>query len=110
MVMSYLKGDVGKLGSGLGHSRLMLAAVDCVWCAVVGNPMVEDMFLESEGALILLDLLRVRMHAYSGLACCEYVHVTMQACPSNMQSLILGVLVDLCENPKVSTYIQWNLR
>ena len=59
MVISYLKGDVSKLGSGLGHSRLLLSAVDCVWSAVVGNAMVEDIFLESEGALILLDLLKV---------------------------------------------------
>ena len=59
LVMNYLRGDVGRLGSGLGHSRLLLAAVDCVWCAVVGNPVVEDIFLESEGAVTLLDLLRV---------------------------------------------------
>lgn len=60
VLVSYLKRDTGKFASGLGHNRLLLAAVDCVWCTVVGNPMVEDIFLESEGALVLLDLLKVR--------------------------------------------------
>ena len=60
VLVSYLRRDVGKFGSGLGHNRLLLAAVDCVWCTVVSNPMVEDIFLESEGALVLLDVLKVR--------------------------------------------------
>lgn len=59
VVVSYLKGDTGKFESGLGHSRLFLAATDCVWCTVVGNPVVEDIFLENAGVFILLDLLKV---------------------------------------------------
>lgn len=59
LVVDYLKRDIDKFGSGLGHHRLLLAAVDCVWCTVVGNAIVEDMFLENEGVLVLLDVLRV---------------------------------------------------
>ncbi len=60
-MINYLKRDIGNFGSGLGHHRLLLAATDCVWCAVVGNPMVEDIFLESEGIFVLLDILQVSM-------------------------------------------------
>ena len=59
LLIDYLKRDIDKFGSGLGHHRLLLAAVDCVWCTVVGNAVVEDMFLEQEGVLILLDVLNV---------------------------------------------------
>ncbi len=59
-MLGYLKRDIGKFGSGLGHSRLLLAATDCVWCTVVGNLMVEDIFLENGGGFVLLDLLKVK--------------------------------------------------
>ena len=59
LLVSYLKRDIGKFEKGFGPNRLLLAAVDCVWCAVVGSPMTEDIFLESGGALVLLDLLKV---------------------------------------------------
>ena len=62
LLIDYLKRDIDKFGSGLGHHRLLLAAVDCVWCTVVGNAVVEDMFLEQEGVLILLDVLNVSTH------------------------------------------------
>jgi len=60
LLVSYLKRDTGKFSSGLGHHRLLLAATDCVWCTVVGNSVVEDIFLENEGVFVLLDLLEVR--------------------------------------------------
>ncbi len=59
VLVSYLKNDTSKFESGLGHGRLLLAATDCVWCSVIGNQLVEESFLENEGAFILLDLLRV---------------------------------------------------
>lgn len=62
LLVSYLKQDIGKFEKGFGPNRLLLAAVDCVWCAVVGSPMTEDIFLESGGALVLLDLLKVFSH------------------------------------------------
>lgn len=59
LVVDYLRRDIGKFGSGLGHHRLLLAATDCVWCTVVGNAIVEDIFLEMEGVFVLLDILEV---------------------------------------------------
>ena len=67
MLVSYLKDDTSKFESGLGHGRLLLAATDCVWCSVIGNPLVEDIFLENEGAFVLLDLLKVSIHVHSKL-------------------------------------------
>ncbi|XP_070566690.1 cilia- and flagella-associated protein 69-like [Ptychodera flava] len=80
VVLQYLKTDPMKISSGLGHHRLMLATVDCIWCSVVGCYMNEDLFLEGEGMFLLLDLL--------------------EACPKNMHNLILGCILDMCENPK----------
>lgn len=59
MLVDYLKGDTDQLSSGMGHNKLLLAAVDCVWCTVIGSPIVEEMFLENEGVLVLLDILSV---------------------------------------------------
>ena len=61
VLVGCLKHDTGKFSSGLGHHRLLLAATDCVWCTVVGNNVVEDIFLENEGVFVLLDLLKVRV-------------------------------------------------
>ncbi len=61
LVINYLRKDIANFSSGLGHHRLLLAATDCIWCTVVGNPIVEDIFLESEGVLILLDILQVSL-------------------------------------------------
>lgn len=59
-LISYLqRADRSSLTSGLGYHRLLLAATDCVWCTVVGNPVVEDIFLEEGGVFCLLDLLQV---------------------------------------------------
>lgn len=108
LLIDYLKRDVDKFGSGLGHHRLLLAAVDCVWCTVVGNAVVEDMFLEQEGVLVLLDVLSVStqslptLHEYQYMPVYAWsINVFMQKCPENMKNLVLGVLVDLCENSKV---------
>ena len=60
VVVEYLRTDLGLLSSGLGHHRLLLAAIDCVWCTVVGCYMTEDYFLEKEGVFLLFDLLEVR--------------------------------------------------
>nr|XP_006825782.1 PREDICTED: uncharacterized protein C7orf63-like [Saccoglossus kowalevskii] len=80
VVLQYLKTNPKKITSGLGHHKLMLATVDCIWCSVVGCYMNEDLFLEGEGLFLMLDLL--------------------EACPKNMHNLILGCILDLCENPK----------
>lgn len=85
LVVRYLKTNTKLLSSGLGHHKLLLAAIDCAWCAVVGCYITEDYFLEKEGIFLLFDLLEV--------------------CPKNMHNLILGCLLDLCENPKTINHL-----
>lgn len=81
----YLKTNPKLNNSGLGHHRLLLTAIDCVWCAIVGCYATEDYFLEKEGVFLLIDLL--------------------QQCPKGMDNLILGCLLDLCENPKTVHHV-----
>nr|KAG5707622.1 hypothetical protein BaRGS_031004 [Batillaria attramentaria] len=85
MVVRYLKTDTKLINSGLGHHKLLLAAIDCTWCAIVGCYVTEDYFLEKEGVFLLIDLLEV--------------------CPKNMHNLIMGCLLDLCENPKTINHV-----
>ncbi|CAG5115816.1 unnamed protein product [Candidula unifasciata] len=85
MVVRYLRIDTRLLKSGLGHHKLLLAAVDCTWCCIVGCFITEDYFLEKEGVFLLFDQLEV--------------------CPKSMHSSILGCLLDLCENPKTVNHI-----
>ncbi|VDI03562.1 Hypothetical predicted protein [Mytilus galloprovincialis] len=81
----YLRTDSRQLNSGLGHHRLLLAAVDCVWCSIIGCYTTEEFFMELEGVFLLIDLLEV--------------------CPKNMHNIILGCLLDLCENPKTQHHV-----
>ncbi|KAK7110003.1 cilia- and flagella-associated protein 69-like isoform X2 [Littorina saxatilis] len=85
IVVRYLRTDTKLLNSGLGHHKLLLAAIDCAWCAIVGCYVTEDYFLEKEGVFLLFDLLEV--------------------CPKNMHNLIMGCLLDLCENPKAINHV-----
>lgn len=85
MVVRYLRTDIKLLNSGLGHHKLLLAAIDCTWCTIVGCYITEDYFLEKEGVFLLIDLLEV--------------------CPKNMHNLIMGCLLDLCENPKTINHV-----
>lgn len=59
VVLRYLRTDAKKLNRGLGHHRLMLAAVDNIWCCVIGAYINEDQFLEGQGVFLLIDLLEV---------------------------------------------------
>ncbi|XP_036372166.1 cilia- and flagella-associated protein 69-like [Megalops cyprinoides] len=85
MLVHFLKISSDKFYSGLGHNKLILSTVDCVWSCVVGCDTTEDMFLEKEGAFLLLDLLHLG--------------------PSNMHGVVLGTLLELCDNPKTLPHI-----
>ncbi|XP_071803414.1 cilia- and flagella-associated protein 69-like [Asterias amurensis] len=88
VVLKYLMTDPKKLCRGLGYHRMMLSTVDAIWCCVVGAYLNEDMFLEGQGVFYLLDLL--------------------ESCSANMHNLILGCLLDLCENAKtVAHMLAW---
>ncbi|XP_062844662.1 cilia- and flagella-associated protein 69-like [Trichomycterus rosablanca] len=86
VMVHYLKMDPAQLYSGLGHNRLFLSAVDCVWSCIVGSYPTEDLFLEKEGIFLLLDFL--------------------QSSQRSMQSVVLGTLSELCDNPKTLAHIQ----
>jgi len=80
MLINYLRCCPDRITSPIGHHRLMLATVDCIWSSVVGCFGNEISFLEKEGLFLLLDLLEV--------------------CPETMRSLVLGAVLDICENVK----------
>lgn len=86
VLVEYLKRDPNKINSPLGHHQLLLSAVDCVWSAVLGCYITEQLFLENDGVFHLMDLLEI--------------------CPMTMQNLVLGCLVDLCENSKALAHVQ----
>ncbi|KAL0961948.1 hypothetical protein UPYG_G00333780 [Umbra pygmaea] len=85
MTVHFLKMSPEKFYSGLGHNRLILSTVDCVWSCIVGCYTTEDVFLEKEGVFLLLDLLNWS--------------------PRNIHSVVLGTLLDLCDNPKTMSHI-----
>ncbi|XP_039593272.1 cilia- and flagella-associated protein 69-like [Polypterus senegalus] len=77
--------DPSTFYSGLGHNKLILATLDCIWSCIVGCYTIEDIFLEKEGIFLLLDLLE------SG--------------PKNMHIVLLATLLELCDNPKTIKHI-----
>ncbi|XP_046846055.1 cilia- and flagella-associated protein 69-like [Xenia sp. Carnegie-2017] len=85
MIVEFLKKDLVKVHSPLGDHALFLAAVECVWSSVLGCDMSEQKFLEKQGIFLLLDLL--------------------EGSPSTIQGVVLGCLVDLCENPKALSHV-----
>uniref|UniRef100_A0A6Q2ZET9 Cilia- and flagella-associated protein 69 ARM repeats domain-containing protein n=1 Tax=Esox lucius TaxID=8010 RepID=A0A6Q2ZET9_ESOLU len=86
MAVHFLKMSPEKFNSGLGHNKLILSTVDCVWSCIVGCYTTEDMFLEKEGAFLLLDLLNV----------CFFFFF-------NKPPLIK--LDELCDNPKTMSHV-----
>ncbi|KAH0627473.1 hypothetical protein JD844_003213 [Phrynosoma platyrhinos] len=84
-LIPFLKMDAKKFYSGLGHNRLLFSALDCLWCCIMGCIILEDYFLEKEGIFTLLDLLMLNQ--------------------KNVCNLILGILVEFCDNPKTVSHI-----
>ncbi|XP_069504466.1 cilia- and flagella-associated protein 69 [Ambystoma mexicanum] len=85
LLILLLKMDPNKFYSGIGHNRLILGTLDTVWCCVIGCYTAEDYFLEKEGLFVLLDLLSLNQ--------------------SNMNNVILGILVEFCDNPKTISHL-----
>eukprot|EP00066_Takifugu_rubripes_P029327 XP_011618593.1 PREDICTED: cilia- and flagella-associated protein 69 [Takifugu rubripes] len=57
MVVHFLKKGFHKFYGGLGHNKLTLTTIDCVWSCIVGCYTTEDYFLAKGGVCLLLDLL-----------------------------------------------------
>ncbi|KAG8004904.1 Cilia-and flagella-associated protein 69 [Nibea albiflora] len=88
MAVHFLRKGSNKFYSGLGHNKLILSTVDCVWSCIVGCYTTEDYFLAKEGAFLLLDLLS------SSPRCVHYN--------------ILATLLELCDNTNtVSHILSW---
>ncbi|XP_074670985.1 cilia- and flagella-associated protein 69 [Strix aluco] len=85
ILIPFIQMDPKKLYSGLGHNCLLFCALDCLWSCVVGCYIAEDYFLEKQGIFLLLDLLALKQ--------------------KNLYSIILGILVEFCDNPKTTSHI-----
>uniref|UniRef100_A0A3Q2ZBL4 Cilia- and flagella-associated protein 69 ARM repeats domain-containing protein n=1 Tax=Kryptolebias marmoratus TaxID=37003 RepID=A0A3Q2ZBL4_KRYMA len=62
-----------KFYSGLGHNRLVLSTVDCVWSCIVGCYSTEFYFSAKKGPSLLLDLLRVSSSIHLFLLCINVI-------------------------------------
>ncbi|NWH66776.1 CFA69 protein, partial [Geococcyx californianus] len=85
ILISFIRMDPKKLYSGLGHNHLLFSALDCLWSCVIGCYKAEDSFLEKEGIFLLLDLLALKQ--------------------KNLYNVILGILLEFCDNPKTTSHI-----
>nr|XP_020452989.1 cilia- and flagella-associated protein 69 isoform X2 [Monopterus albus] len=85
MAVHFLKKGADKFYSGLGHNKLILSTVDCVWSCIVGCYTTEDYFLAKEGAFLLLNLL--------------------SSSPRCVHGIILATLLELCDNPNTLSHI-----
>ncbi|XP_068942292.1 cilia- and flagella-associated protein 69 [Petaurus breviceps papuanus] len=85
IILHLMKVDPKKFQSGLGHNRLLFSTLDCLWCCILGCYTLEDYFLEKEGIFLLLDLLALNQ--------------------KNFCNLILGIMVEFCDNPKTSVHV-----
>ncbi|XP_067267132.1 cilia- and flagella-associated protein 69-like isoform X2 [Chanodichthys erythropterus] len=86
MLIQYLSLDSALIFSGLGHNKLLLSTVDCVWSCVVGGFGTEDVFVAGRGVDLLLQLL--------------------QRSPRHMLMTLVGTLLELCENPQAVASVQ----
>ncbi|XP_071355302.1 cilia- and flagella-associated protein 69-like isoform X2 [Trachinotus anak] len=85
MAVHFLKKGSDKFYSGLGHNKLILSTVDCVWSCIVSCYTTEDYFLAKEGVFLLLDLLI--------------------SSPRCVQGIVLATLLELCDNSNTLSHI-----
>ncbi|XP_026204065.1 cilia- and flagella-associated protein 69 [Anabas testudineus] len=88
MAVHFLRKGSDKFYSGLGHNKLILSTVDCVWSCIVGCYTTEDYFLAKQGAFLLLD--------------------SLASSPRCVHGVVLATLLELCDNPNtVSHILSW---
>ncbi|XP_030267530.1 cilia- and flagella-associated protein 69 isoform X1 [Sparus aurata] len=85
MVLHFLRKGSDRFYSGLGHNKLILSTVDCVWSCIVGCYTTEDYFLAKEGVSLLLELL--------------------SSSPRCVHCNILATLLELCDNPNALPHV-----
>ncbi|KFP25060.1 Uncharacterized protein C7orf63, partial [Colius striatus] len=85
ILIPFIQMDPKKLYSGVGHNYLLFSTLDCLWSCVIGCDFAEDYFLEKQGIFLLLDLLALK--------------------EKKLYNIILGILVEFCDNPKTTSHI-----
>ncbi|CAO2617524.1 Cilia- and flagella-associated protein 69 [Lemmus lemmus] len=85
IILHVMKTDPKKLQSGLGYNVLLFSTLDSIWCCILGCYTSEDYFLEKEGIFLLLDILALNQKKFC--------------------NLILGIMVEFCDNPKTSAHV-----
>ncbi|CAF0835162.1 unnamed protein product [Adineta ricciae] len=85
MLIQLLLVEAQYVCGGLGYHRLLVAAIDCVWCCVVGSVINEDEFIQKQGIFALLDLI--------------------ESNPKSLQNIVLGCVLDLTDNSKCLHFI-----
>ncbi|XP_016308850.1 cilia- and flagella-associated protein 69 [Sinocyclocheilus anshuiensis] len=85
VLIQYLSLDAALVSSGLGHNKLLLSTVDCLWSCVLGCFGTEDVFVAGGGVDLLLQLL--------------------QRSPRHMLTPLVSVLLELCESPQAVTHL-----
>ncbi|XP_036038018.1 cilia- and flagella-associated protein 69 isoform X2 [Onychomys torridus] len=85
IILYVMKTDPKKLQSGLGYNVLLFSTLDSIWCCILGCYTSEDYFLEKEGIFLLLDILALNQKKFC--------------------NLILGIMVEFCDNPKTSAHV-----
>ncbi|XP_016396265.1 cilia- and flagella-associated protein 69-like [Sinocyclocheilus rhinocerous] len=89
VLIQYLSLDAALVSSGLGHNKLLLSTVDCLWSCVLGCFGTEDVFVAGGGVDLLLQLL--------------------QRSPRHMLTPLVSVLLELCESPQAVTHLlRWS--
>uniref|UniRef100_A0A672L7A5 Cilia- and flagella-associated protein 69 ARM repeats domain-containing protein n=1 Tax=Sinocyclocheilus grahami TaxID=75366 RepID=A0A672L7A5_SINGR len=84
VLIQYLSLDAALVSSGLGHNKLLLSTVDCLWSCVLGCFGTEDVFVAGGGVDLLLQLL-------------------------HMLTPLVSVLLELCESPQAITrLLRWS--
>lgn len=88
VLLQLMKKKPAQIWNGLGYQRFIIGVVDCIWATIVGSIINEDYFIQSEGIFNLLDI--------------------MEVSPKSIQNIILGCILDLCDNPKTLIHmLQW---
>lgn len=85
IVLHVMKTDPKNLQRGLGYNVLLFSTLDSIWCCILGCYDSEDYFLEKEGIFLLLDILALNQKKFC--------------------NLILGIMVEFCDNPKTSAHV-----
>lgn len=78
-------------------------------CCIVGSSLTEDFFLQEDGVFLLLDLLEVnwliilyhKVYFMRSSTIYNTFYCIFQACPNSLQNIVLGTVLELCENKKV---------